>query len=204
MTEFLFENKEIINIIFGIIIGLIPAFCNLKKGRENRNLNWKGWSFLVICFTFILFSSFIICQVNKRIKPDDIILKLSLRSPMPFSSYQEISDKIPKKILAPLIEIEKSNTSGIFEFQNINSGKGHASESKFVNYICYVSGNNSIENFPKNIEDINPKNVILYLSLKKYFECGYSLNGPPKLILRGSIYEGNIDLDNDKIEFSSK
>jgi len=55
MTEFFFENKEIINIIFGLVIGLIPTFCDLRKGKKNRKLNWKGWSFLVICFTFVLF-----------------------------------------------------------------------------------------------------------------------------------------------------
>jgi len=201
MTEFLFENKEFINIIFGIAIGSIPTFCDIRKGKNNRKLNWKGKVLLIICVTFIIFSGFMIHKENKRIKADDIILKISLRSPTPYSSYQEISDKLPKEILAPLIEIEKSNTSGVFKFQNLNSGKGHASESKFVNYICYISGNKSIENFPKNIEDINPENVIIHLSLKKYFENGYSINGSPELILRDNIFEGNVDLNNEKIEF---
>ncbi|KAF2338070.1 hypothetical protein [Flavobacterium ginsenosidimutans] len=202
MTEFLFDYKEIINITLSLIIGAIPTFYDIKKGKNNKKLNGKGKILLFVCSIFIIFSFYTFYQEKNRIKSDDIILKFSLRSPTPFSSYQEISDKLPKEIFVPLIKIEKASTSGFFKFQNFNSGNGHASESKFVNYVCYISENKSIENFPKNIEDVNPENVVLYLSLKKYFKNGYSMNGLPKLILRNTTYEGKIDLINDKIEFS--
>ncbi|MEN5231524.1 hypothetical protein [Sphingobacterium faecium] len=204
MEEIILKNKEIINILFGLAIGIIPAFFDIRKSNGKRTLNWKGGLLIFICMSFILFSWYTIHVDNNKLKPNDIVLKFSLRSPTPFSTYEEISNTLPKEIFTPHIKIENSITSGIFNLENIRSGKAHSMESKFVNYVCYISGNKSIENFPQKINDLNPENVVLNISLKKYLDNGYTLNGSPKLIIRDTEYIGDINSFNNEITFLKK
>ncbi|MBW1656481.1 hypothetical protein [Flavobacterium quisquiliarum] len=202
MIKFFIENKELITVLLGIIIGFIPTVFEIKNKTEKKSkLTIAGYFFILFVVSLISLSIFTVAYENGNLTQDKISINFSLRANKTDITEAEINKLLPNQIPTYNIRFGEAQTSGIFRLKKTFDGKSHSFPSKFAEYNCDNLLVTDIENFPKRIEELAGTSVTINFPMSNFWK-DFSINSQPTLKIDGKEYNGEIY--EDKIYFNIK
>ncbi len=196
--NFYLNNTEIFNIIYGIILTMIPTVLEIKN--DNKKLTKWGYLFIFLSLLIVIinFVSFKIKDVI--IKENDFELIISL--PTTKEEINEMSTKLPNEIFISNIRFGDSQASGTFKFAGIKiSGGRSIISTKYALYSCDKFIINQNKNFPKKLNDFDNLLISFDFPIQKiYFSKLYHISNPEiKIRIKQYIFSEYFNWDDGRI-----
>lgn len=209
MDKFFFENRDGINLCFGLLIGIIPSLWDIRNVKDGKNPGEKkyyfknsGIIFIIVIILFVIFSARMLWIEKNILKEENVYVEFSLRPNQMYLDYNKLSEILPKEIHPSMIQIKDYEVRGDFFLDLSHPSKAKGFSTIFAYYKCYLHiQNKTNKNELIMVNDIDYKDIRIYLSIEEIINKGFSLDSNPKLFIRGKEYEGDKFIKNGEISF---